>query len=214
MPPIIRASADRSAVYVLDMNILRRTITRTAAATFIATLAAAGVGTATAAPQPAELTVEGLALFNPANDEPYSRGISPGTTFYVAYSVTNSSDAPITVTGYSSSITTRVEDKWITQGYQPDYCDQYIVERGSTERQAFPQVVTPGDTIQPLFDNVNYEFLYAADNPCQRMEINIGTVTVTDEDDDGDGSLPPASSSSSSSSSSSLVGSLGSLASS
>lgn len=191
------------------MNILRRTTARALAAAFIAILAATGVATATAAPQPADLTVVPLVLVNPANDEPYTRGISPGTMFYVAYSVTNESAAPITVTGFESSLTTRVEDKWNTQGYQPGYCDQYIEERGSTERQPFPQAVNPGETID-LVDKVNYEFLYAADNPCQRMEIYIGTVTVAG----GDGELPPISPSSSSSPSSLLAGSLGSLASS
>lgn len=196
------------------MNILRRAITRTAATILITALAATGVGTATAAPQPPELTLRALGAINPADDLAYPGGIYPGHKFYVAYTVTNTSAEPITVTGFVSSIATRVRDTWIDQGYASDYCDQYIVRLDSTDRQAFPQVVAPGETSEPMYDNVNYEFLYAADNPCQRMAIAIGRVTVADDEgeEDGDGDLPPISTSSSSSSSSSLASSLGSLA--
>ncbi|MGP9723809.1 hypothetical protein ACT3SZ_07345 [Corynebacterium sp. AOP40-9SA-29] len=186
------------------MNIFHRNATKAAAAAFIAVLAITGASTATAAPKPDELAVTWIASMNAEDDRYLSTVHSLGTTFYIRLTVLNTSDTPITVTGYNSALTTVVHPAWIERGYEPQYCDQYIVESGSTERQSFPQVVDPGESVY-LKDNVNYERLDIYDEACQlEHTVSIGTLTVAGDNDD----LPP---SSSSSSHSSLTGSLGSL---
>ncbi|WP_420098628.1 hypothetical protein [Corynebacterium sp.] len=156
--------------------------------------------------QPAGLILRGNSLIDPEGDRPYTRGIAPGNTFYVQYSVSNPTDQAVTITGYDSKVTATItNEKWLDRGYAPDYCQQFFVEREPQDRQQFPVTLEPGENSGPMYDNSTYEFLWEADNPCQGITFGLGTMTVAPD-------VPPPSLPGSGGSS--LTGSLGSLSSS
>jgi hypothetical protein len=148
-------------------------------------------------------------LYNPSTNEKITRGIVPGTRFYYGYSLVNQTDSPMVLTGFTSEVKTRVHPDR-PEPVEPDYCDKFIVQLDTVERQNYPHVIEPGQTAGPFFDNATFEFLYAADNACQRMSMQMGTPQVQ-QDRDPTGPDLPSEGSATSSLTGSIFGSLGSL---
>lgn len=124
--------------------------------------------------------------------------VGPGQTFFAVYEVRNTTDAPVTVTGFEV-------DFWFTMhptrqgGLPDDHCLQFFEARSFPDRQfqqSYPLVVLPGDTVE-LYDNTTYHYIQGlVSNECQGGSFSFGApVFLETEVDSGpvdtEAPLPP-----------------------
>lgn len=105
--------------------------------------------------------------------------VGPGRTFFAVFEVRNTSDVPVTVTGFTPSF-------WFImnparQGSLPDdYCLQFFETRTFPQRdlqQSYPLVLLPGESVD-LYDHMTYHYIHGpVSNECQGGSFTFGSPT-------------------------------------
>ena len=92
----------------------------------------------------------------------------------------------MTVTGFESNFTIRMHPDRQAD-FPIDHCMEFIEIRDFGERQSFPVVIEPGETVQ-INDNVAYHYIWGPpSNECQQASYYFGPPIVGTGADDEDG---------------------------
>lgn len=105
--------------------------------------------------------------------------VGPGRTFFAVFEIRNSSDQPVTVTGFTPSFGFIMNP--IRQGGLPDdHCLQFFDMLDIPQRdfqQSYPLVVLPGESVD-IYDNMTYHYVHGpVSNECQGGSFMFGSPT-------------------------------------